>query len=95
MCQSSCKSSFRVNASKQVLSFVQTSSLINDGAQMQEIAVEENWTTPLITYLRSGIQGILLRARYQESLLISSTPAGQRTSQSHESDLAKNHHDPA
>ena len=44
-----------MNASKQVLSFVQTSSLINNGAQMQEIDVEENWTTPLIAYLRSGI----------------------------------------
>ena len=44
-----------MNASKQVLSFVQTSSLINDGAQMQEINVEENWTTPLIVYLKSGI----------------------------------------
>ena len=44
-----------MNASKQVLSFVQTSSLINDGAQMQEIDVEENWTTTLIAYLRSGI----------------------------------------
>ena len=44
-----------MSASKQVLSFVQISSLIDDGAQMQEISVEENWTTPLITYLRSGI----------------------------------------
>ena len=44
-----------MNASKHVLSFVQTSSLIDDGAQMQEITVEENWTTPLIAYLRSGI----------------------------------------
>ena len=44
-----------MNTSKQVLSFVQTSSLINDGAQMQEINVEENWTTPLIVYLKSGI----------------------------------------
>ena len=44
-----------MNASKQVLSFVQTSSLIDDRAQMQEINVEENWTTPLIAYLRSGI----------------------------------------
>ena len=43
-----------MNASEQVLSFVQTSSLIDDGAQMQEIAVEENWTTPLIAYLQSG-----------------------------------------
>ena len=44
-----------MNASEQVLSFVQTSSLIDDGAQIQEITVEENWTTPLIAYLRSGI----------------------------------------
>jgi len=33
---------------------VQTSSLIDDGAQMQEIAAEESRTTPLIAYLRSG-----------------------------------------
>ena len=31
-----------MSASKQVLSFVQISSLIDDGAQMQEISVEEN-----------------------------------------------------
>ena len=43
-----------MNASEQVLSFVQTSSLIDDEKQMQEIAVEENWTTPLISYLQSG-----------------------------------------
>ena len=42
-----------MNASEQVLSFVQTSSLIDDGAQMQEITTEESWTTPLIAYLRS------------------------------------------
>ena len=41
--------------SKQVLSFVQISSLIDDGAQMQEVNFEENWTTPLIAYLRSDI----------------------------------------
>ena len=45
-----------MNASEQVLSFVQTSSLIDDGAQMQEIIVGENWTTPLIAYLRSDIR---------------------------------------
>ena len=44
-----------MNAPEQVLSFVQTSSLIDDGAQMQEITVEGNWPTPLIAYLRSGI----------------------------------------
>ena len=43
-----------MNASEQVLSFVLTSSLIDDEKQVQEIAVEENWTTPLIAYLRSG-----------------------------------------
>ena len=43
-----------MNASEQVLSFVQTSSLIDDGKQIQEIDAKENWTTPLIAYLRSG-----------------------------------------
>ena len=43
-----------MNASEQVLSFVQTSSLIDDGAQMQEITAEKSWTTPLIAYLRLG-----------------------------------------
>ena len=43
-----------MNAPEQVLSFVQTSSLIDDGKQMQEIYVEENWTIPLIAYLRSS-----------------------------------------
>ena len=43
-----------MNASVQVLSFVQTSSLIDDGKQMQEIDVEKNWTTPLLAYLQSG-----------------------------------------
>ena len=44
-----------MSTSKQVLSFVQISSFIDDGAQMQEVNFEENWTTPLIAYLRSGI----------------------------------------
>ena len=44
-----------MSTSKQVLSFVQISSLIDDEAQMQEVNFEENWTTPLIAYLRSGI----------------------------------------
>ena len=42
-----------MNAPVQVLSFFQTSSLIDDEKQMQEIVVEENWTTPLIAYLQS------------------------------------------
>ena len=44
-----------ISAPKQVLSFVQISSLIDDGAKMQEINLKENWTMPLIAYLRSGI----------------------------------------
>ena len=44
-----------MNAPEQVLSFVQTSSLIDDGKQIQEIDVEENWTAPLKAYLQSGI----------------------------------------
>ena len=43
-----------MNAPEQVLSFVQTSSLIDDGKQMQEIDVEENWTAPLKAYLQPG-----------------------------------------
>ena len=42
-------------APKQVLSFVQTSSLIDDGANVRETNSEKNWTTPLIAYLRSSI----------------------------------------
>ena len=42
-------------ASKQVLSFVQISSLIDDKANVQEINSEKNWTMPLIAYMRSGI----------------------------------------
>ena len=36
-----------MNGPKQVLSFVQTCSLIDDGKQIQEIDIEEDWTTPL------------------------------------------------
>ena len=43
-----------MNAPEQVLSFIQTSSLTDDGKQMQEIDVEENWTAPLKAYLQSG-----------------------------------------
>ena len=43
-----------MNAPKQVLSFVQTCSLIDDGRQIQEIDVEEYWTAPLKEYLQSG-----------------------------------------
>ena len=44
-----------MNAPEQVLSFVQTSSLIDDRKQIQEIDVEENWTAPLKAYLQLGI----------------------------------------
>ncbi|XP_050290054.1 uncharacterized protein LOC126728235 [Quercus robur] len=38
-----------------VLSFVQVSSLIDDGTNVQEVDIECNWTTPLISYLRAGV----------------------------------------
>ena len=40
---------------EQVLSFVQVSSLIDDKMNVQEMNFENNWTTPLKAYLRSGI----------------------------------------
>ena len=40
---------------EQVLSFVQVSSLIDDGTNVQEVDPESNWTTPLIYYLRTGV----------------------------------------
>ncbi|XP_023876505.2 MADS-box protein SOC1 [Quercus suber] len=39
----------------QVLSFVQVSSLIDDGATMQEIGSKSNWTMSLVSYLRNGM----------------------------------------
>ena len=41
--------------SEQVLSFVQVSSLIDDGINVQEVTSESNWTTPLISYLKIGV----------------------------------------
>ena len=40
---------------KQVLSFVQVSPLIDDGTNVQEVGFENNWTTPLISYLKTGM----------------------------------------
>ena len=40
---------------EQVLSFVQLSSLIDDRMSMQEVDSECNWTTPLISYLKTGV----------------------------------------
>ena len=40
---------------KQVLSFVQVSSLIDDRTNMQEVDFESNWTMPLISYLKTGV----------------------------------------
>ena len=40
---------------EQVLSFVQLSLLIDDGISMQEVDSECNWTTPLISYLKTGV----------------------------------------
>ena len=40
---------------KQVLSFVQVSSLIDDGTNVQEVGSENNWMTLLISYLKTGM----------------------------------------
>ena len=40
---------------EQVLSFVQVSSLIDNEMNVQEVDSECNWTTPLISYLRTGL----------------------------------------
>ena len=40
---------------EQVLSFVQISLVIDDGANMQVVDSECNWTTPLISYLKTGV----------------------------------------
>ena len=40
---------------KQVLSFVQISSLIDDGTNVQVVDAQYNWTTPLVSYLRTGV----------------------------------------
>ena len=40
---------------EQVLSFVQVSSLIDAGTNVQELNSESNWTTPLISYLKTGV----------------------------------------
>ena len=40
---------------KQVLSFVQVSALIDDESNVQEVGSENNWTTPLISYLKTGM----------------------------------------
>ena len=45
----------RMLVPNQVLSFVQTSSLIDNGTNMQEVEPESNWTTPLISYLKAEI----------------------------------------
>ena len=40
---------------EQVLSFVQVFSLIDDRTNVQEVDSESNWTTPLISYLKTGV----------------------------------------
>ena len=40
---------------EQVLSFVQVSLLIDDRTNMKVVDTERNWTTPLISYMRTGV----------------------------------------
>ena len=37
------------------MSFVQVTSLIDDGTNVQEVNSESNWTMPLISYLKTGV----------------------------------------
>ena len=39
----------------QILSFIQTSSLIDNGANVQKVDSGNNWTTQLISYLKNGM----------------------------------------
>ena len=45
----------RMLVPNQVLSFVQTSSLIDNVMNVQEVEPGSNWTTPLISYLKAGV----------------------------------------
>ena len=59
---------------EQVLSFVQISSLIDDGTNMQVVNFEHNWTTPLISYLRDGVlpeeKGVARKLKVQASRFV-------------------------
>ena len=56
---------------EQVLSFVQISSLIDDGTNVQVVNSEYNWTTPLISYLKAGVlpdeKGVARKLKVQAS----------------------------
>ena len=45
----------RLLVPNQVLSFVQTLQLIDNGMNVQEVDSESNWTMPLISYLKNGM----------------------------------------
>ena len=45
----------RMLVPNQVLSFIQTSSLIDNGANVQKVDSGNNWTTQLISYLKNGM----------------------------------------
>ena len=45
----------RMLVPNQVLSFVQTSPLIDSGMNMHEVNSKSNWTMPLISYLKNGM----------------------------------------
>ena len=59
---------------KQVLSFVQISSLIDDGTNMQMVNSECNWTMPLISYLKTRVlldeKGIARKLKVQASRFV-------------------------
>ena len=45
----------RMLVPNQILSFIQTSSLIDNGANVQKVDSGNNWTTQLISYLKNGM----------------------------------------
>ena len=59
---------------KQVLSFVQASPLIDDRTNVQEIGSENNWTTSLTSYLRTGLlpdgKDVVRKLKFQASRFV-------------------------
>ena len=59
---------------KQVLSFVQASSLIDDGTNVQEVGSKNNWMTLLISYLKMGMlpdgKDIARKLKFQASRFV-------------------------
>ena len=59
---------------KQVLLFVQASPLIDGRTNVQEIGSENNWTTSLTSYLRTGLlpdgKDVVRKLKFQASRFV-------------------------